>query len=132
MKYLLQVIFAVLLSKGYSQTHKVLFGDTSCMRLMNTELKYYVFKNGIQNGKWVAYYDSSFTHKAVECKIRKGKKEGHYYYWSENGVHFYDVKYKKGKQHGLDIRKHTDKEGKEHYLISKFKKGIMIETLRDD
>jgi len=132
MKYLISFAFMLSALQIYSQTHKVLYGDTSCMRLMNTELKYYVFKNGIQNGKWVAYYDSTFAHKAAECKIKKGKKEGHYYYWSENGVHFYDVKYKKGKKHGLDIAMYKDKEGREHYFIQEYKEGIMIRVVRED
>ena len=132
MKYTLSFAFLFSVLQIYSQTNKVLYGDTSCMSLMNTKTKYYVFKNGIKNGKWVAYYDSTFTHKAAECKIKKGKKEGHYYYWSENGVRFYDVKYKRGKIHGLYIAKHTDKEGKEHYFIQEYKEGVMMRVVRED
>ena len=122
------VLFSLVL---FSQKkNKVLYGDTSSM-MAYTGSDVYFFKNGIKDGHWVAYYDSSYTKKAAACIIKEGKKEGMYFFWSENKSISEKIEYKNGMMDGLSKSLWKNpQDGVIYENIKKFKKGVLMEEIK--
>src|SRR5690242_19551855 len=69
----------------YSQkkvTHSILYGDSLYME-KTTNGREYIFKEGIKDGRWIAFYDKNNQDTAITCTIIKGKINGELKRWDK-------------------------------------------------
>lgn len=104
MKIITVLLFVFFFKTGVGQTapvtYKIIYMDTAYMQ-RNAKSDDWSLKEGIGDGMWIVYYDSSMIDTALTATVQKGILEGrlkiydrikHYLYW--------DFNYKEGKKHG--------------------------------
>ena len=81
------ILFIIILLVGIScgtvkaqQVFKVIYGDKNTMKL-SKNLRLYDFKDSLENGVWIAYYDSACIDSAFLVTITEGHLIGPYKRW---------------------------------------------------
>lgn len=88
-KFILALLLTPLMASAQEKLIKIIYSDPLQIQKFVTDQRdtTYLFAN--QNntqGKVIAYFDSTFTKKALECSFINGRKNGEYKSWHRNGI----------------------------------------------
>ena len=62
--------------------NKVIYGDEHFMKLSKNK-RFYDFKEGLEDGVWIAFYDSVFVDSALMVTVAHGQLLGAYKCWDQ-------------------------------------------------
>jgi len=102
---LISILFMLNISMScFSQKNSIyliFYGNCKYME-KTTNLKEYIFKDGIQDGRWKAFYDKKHTDTALVCTILNGKINGELIRWDKKKKYIIErCEYKDGKMNGI-------------------------------
>lgn len=127
------VIFLCLTINSFAQkTHEVIYGDKNFMRLSSNNLNY-EFKDSLEDGIWVAYYDSTMKDSACLATIVGGQLNGIYSLWDKKDKYVYESGIlKNGVRNGIIHFRLLNDDGKMYLNIERWKNGAFDGYLQQE
>jgi antitoxin component YwqK of YwqJK toxin-antitoxin module len=114
------------------KTFKVIYGNEQTMQLSKNK-RLYEFKAGLENGIWIAYYDSACVDSALLVTVTEGQLTGLYKRWHRTKKYVTEsgnLKY--GKRDGEIYFFLLEDDGKMYVNIERWRNGKFDGFIKED
>lgn len=129
--YVLMIFLIHFACKAHSQTKliRLIYGDSLYMKKSGNGLTY-IFKKGIEDGIYIAFYDSLMKDSAIMCNVSKGLIEGTLKRWDTNEKYIDEIcEYKLGKMNGIRYL-YFYADGQVYTNIEKYENNVLIKHVQ--
>jgi|GEM_PF-3104639 len=115
-----------------------IWGDKKYMTLHTNE-KIYIFKDGLEDGRYTAFFDKKYKDTAMTVTFENGEMNGILKRWTYDDLDEANnfklaekAQYSNGLKDGYRILYFYDPEGNKYENIELFKEGLPVKTIKSE
>lgn len=135
-KSIIKGVFVFLLTltcvTNAQEINRILYGDPKFMKLSENKI-IYSFKEGLENGTWIAYYDTALIDSAILTTVIDGKIIGPYKRWDKTYKYVAESgNLVDGMRDGLFYFRLLNDDGKIYLNIEKWDMDKFVEYIQQE